>query len=571
MAAPQKPQQQEENMVDDGCMQEELHDSTTQDHSKNRSPSTVASHKSAETAAPPKRSYAHNHLLAADQPLSPYPTSSPYSYYYPGHNGSLGDCYNQGYYIAGNAMDHQYPVVQADDGSFVYLMQGLYPGYDAYTPYVPISTVGVDGQYVGQQVYPTSPPISQPPVAFPGYSLTSLPHGDFVQAPYYFGSSPLVRDGAFGNGYVGGFEVPASKPNFSATSRSGAPQSKSFAMSALNKLKPTNKASPQGPALQSDLPAQGYYAVTKFPVYNQGKSGLLYPNKSVNSKANDKGWYSTEKLKTRSKSNGVSDVNILNEKNLGLGTTNTKSELRSGGDGAESLATDEAGNCNSITSSVPRDQYNLPDFLTKYDHAYFFVIKSYSEDDIHKSIKYNVWASTPNGNKRLNSAYLDAQEKTAESGSKCPVFLFFSVNASGQFCGVAEMIGLVDFNKSMDFWQQNKWNGYFPVKWHIVKDVPNSQLRHIILENNENKPVTNSRDTQEVKFHQGIEMLQIFKNYTSSSTSILDDFDFYENRQKIMQQKKNRQLATPHDSQLQKVDEVTTSFQSVDLSTVKNN
>lgn len=60
------------------------------------------------------------------------------------------------------------------------------------------------------------------------------------------------------------------------------------------------------------------------------------------------------------------------------------------------------------------------------------------------------------------------------------------------------MIGRVDFDKSMDFWQQDKWNGYFPVKWHIIKDVPNPQLRHIILENNDHKPVTNSRDTQEV-------------------------------------------------------------------------
>ena len=38
--------------------------------------------------------------------------------------------------------------------------------------------------------------------------------------------------------------------------------------------------------------------------------------------------------------------------------------------------------------------------------------------------------------------------------------------------------------------------GQFKVKWIYVKDVPNSQLRHIRLENNENKPVTNSRDTQ---------------------------------------------------------------------------
>lgn len=72
------------------------------------------------------------------------------------------------------------------------------------------------------------------------------------------------------------------------------------------------------------------------------------------------------------------------------------------------------------------------------------------------------------------------------------------VNASSQFCGVAEMIGPVDFYKDMDFWQQDKWSGSFPVKWHIIKDVGNTCFRHIILENNENKPVTNSRDTQEV-------------------------------------------------------------------------
>lgn len=75
---------------------------------------------------------------------------------------------------------------------------------------------------------------------------------------------------------------------------------------------------------------------------------------------------------------------------------------------------------------------------------------------------------------------------------------FVQVNASGQFCGVAEMVGSVDFTKDMDFWQQDKWSGSFSVKWHIIKDVPNTNFRHIILENNENKPVTNSRDTQEV-------------------------------------------------------------------------
>lgn len=62
------------------------------------------------------------------------------------------------------------------------------------------------------------------------------------------------------------------------------------------------------------------------------------------------------------------------------------------------------------------------------------------------------------------------------------------------------MIGSVDYEKNMDFWQLDKWNGFFPVKWHVVKDVPNTLLRHIILENNDNRPVTYTRDTQEVIF-----------------------------------------------------------------------
>ena len=74
----------------------------------------------------------------------------------------------------------------------------------------------------------------------------------------------------------------------------------------------------------------------------------------------------------------------------------------------------------------------------------------------------------------------------------------YQVNKSGQFVGLAEMIGKVDFAKNLNFWQSDRWNGFFPVKWHIIKDIPNTELRHIILANNDNESVTYSRDTQEV-------------------------------------------------------------------------
>ncbi|KAJ0555386.1 putative YTH domain-containing protein [Helianthus annuus] len=195
-----------------------------------------------------------------------------------------------------------------------------------------------------------------------------------------------------------------------------------------------------------------------------------------------------------------------------------------------------------------REQYNKTEFPETYEDAKFFIIKSYSEDDVHKSIKYNVWASTQNGNKKLDAAYREAQQKS----EACPIFLFsryifllplnilYLVNTSGQFVGVAEMVGPVDFNKSLEYWQQDKWIGCFPVKWHIVKDLPNSLLKHIILEYNENKPVTNSRDTQEVKLAQGLQVIKVFKEHASKQC-ILDDFEFYEDRQKKIQQKKAKQ------------------------------
>jgi YTH domain-containing family protein len=124
----------------------------------------------------------------------------------------------------------------------------------------------------------------------------------------------------------------------------------------------------------------------------------------------------------------------------------------------------------------------------------------------------------------LDQAY---REREKENGI---VYLFFSVNGSGHFCGIAQMITAVDYNSVSSVWSQDKWKGTFKVRWIYVKDVPNQQLRHIILENNENKPVTKSRDAQEVFNAKGIQILKIFHAY-NHTTSIFDDFIHYEKRQ----------------------------------------
>ncbi|KAI3803910.1 hypothetical protein L1987_32075 [Smallanthus sonchifolius] len=265
-----------------------------------------------------------------------------------------------------------------------------------------------------------------------------------------------------------------------------------------------------GSGYQSADFAKGYKPAgnyLSFAYQNQG----LFSNYAMNYASGGRLWNDNDRYKSRDKSFGTGE-----------------SEELTRGPRAQSVNVHLEDEKKGV--SLKQDKYNLDEFQTKYDQAKFYVIKSYSEDDVHKCLKYDVWSSTPNGNKKLDAAFRDAEGKTN-------IFLFFSVNGSGQFVGIAEMIGPVDYEKNMDFWQLDKWNGFFPVKWHIVKDVPNTLLRHIILENNDNRPVTYTRDTQEVGLKQGLEMLEIFKSY-SAKTSLLDDLRFYENREKLIKAKR---------------------------------
>ncbi|CAL4902812.1 unnamed protein product [Urochloa decumbens] len=177
---------------------------------------------------------------------------------------------------------------------------------------------------------------------------------------------------------------------------------------------------------------------------------------------------------------------------------------------------------------IRTDQYNRDDFQVVYPNAKFFVIKSHNDADIHKSIKYGVWSTSSAGNQKLDTAFREAQVIAASSSTLCPVLLFFSVNGSYHFCGVAEMVGPVDYQNGMDFWcLEDRWIGSFPVKWHIIKNVPNSTFRSILLQNNEYKPVTSSRDTQEIHYTPGTTMLELFK-YTRGEGCVLDDFMVHE-------------------------------------------
>jgi len=142
-----------------------------------------------------------------------------------------------------------------------------------------------------------------------------------------------------------------------------------------------------------------------------------------------------------------------------------------------------------------------------------FVIKSFTEVDIQRSVHHGVWTSTEKGNKRLDSAW-------RQSHATGPIYLFFSVNGSGRFCGVAQMTSGLDYTQSSDIWADGtRWKGLFHVHWLLIKDVPNAQLRHIYLRNTADvRPVTKSRDTQELLPEAAAAVLQIFFIYTGYSS-----------------------------------------------------
>lgn len=153
--------------------------------------------------------------------------------------------------------------------------------------------------------------------------------------------------------------------------------------------------------------------------------GSGFGSASISSLAtNSKGWLSHENSRSLGRAsisvcscNGSLD--ILSEQNRGPRASKPKSQ-----NAVEHTSSIDNSKHGKSTANVHDALYNRPDFVTEYNDAKFFIIKSYSEDNVHKSIKYGVWASTPNGNRRLDAAYSEAKEKQ----DPCPVFLFFSVN-----------------------------------------------------------------------------------------------------------------------------------------------
>ena len=198
--------------------------------------------------------------------------------------------------------------------------------------------------------------------------------------------------------------------------------------------------------------------------------------------------------------------------------------------------------CSRYRHLIDINQKNAKLIESINANSKFFVIKSFSEEDVHKSIKYNVWSSSKDGNLTLSNAYRITEE------NKGNVYLFFSCNGSGRYCGLARMKSPCDENKTFGLWTQDgKWPGLFDVEWLFIKDVPFKEFKNVIItmKDGEVKPISNSRDTQEIPFEQAKIMIQKITDYQNTNT-ILEHFEFYdmrqENYERNMQMNKSKEM-----------------------------
>lgn len=102
------------------------------------------------------------------------------------------------------------------------------------------------------------------------------------------------------------------------------------------------------------------------------------------------------------------------------------------------------------------------------ENSRFFIIRSSTHDDIHKSMKYGVWTSTYHNNVKLNSAFNEISE--ANNGGR--VFLIFRTVNLNVSCGIAVLTEALRPEHTFPlWWDRSKFKGTFKVQWAYVKNI----------------------------------------------------------------------------------------------------
>ncbi|GAB9463177.1 putative camphor resistance crcb protein [Globisporangium polare] len=163
-----------------------------------------------------------------------------------------------------------------------------------------------------------------------------------------------------------------------------------------------------------------------------------------------------------------------------------------------------------------------------------FILKSFSEANLHKSLKYGIWSSTYAHNMLLDQVF------KSDLASVRPVLFFFS--------GIARMTSGVRTDAVFELWEKRKYEGFFHVEWLLVKDVPNHALTRIKMSNTPSKKsITSCRDCEEVLFDEASEFISIFTEYPHA-TSAWDDCAHFDALQTELEAKRGLEPADTEDA-----------------------
>ncbi|KAL6996071.1 hypothetical protein U1Q18_006207 [Sarracenia purpurea var. burkii] len=296
-----------------------------------------------------------------------------------------------------------------------------------YGPYSPVTTplppVGRDAQLYSPQQYPFS--------GSPYYQQLVPPSMQYIAPPTPV-SQPELNTVLSIDQHVDGM-IFGSRPSYPSPGASFDWSKPSDRQRALTSFSPAVSHQPIGSlgsfgqnfTMASQQPRSFFGVGSGSNSYNKGSMHTDFSTGSRFGRASpsslgitDKGCLDFDYALHRARGDGSlcncsGTMDILCEQNRGPRASKPKSQTPAA----------ERNKYSSSTARTCDESYNSPDFVTEYKDAKFFIIKSYSEDNVHKSIKYGIWASTPNGNRKLDAAY----RETKEMLSTCPIFLFFSV------------------------------------------------------------------------------------------------------------------------------------------------
>lgn len=162
--------------------------------------------------------------------------------------------------------------------------------------------------------------------------------------------------------------------------------------------------------------------------------------------------------------------------------------------------------------------------------AVFYVLRSTCDDDIHKAIKYSCWTSTSKTNQQLNDSFHHCQRRGV------PLYLFFTVVSSKQFCGVAEMRSAVQFDKIFNYWwEEVKWSGLFRLRWVYVKDLHHEDVREL---RDGELPVVQMKDGSRLSFESGLRLLEAFQ-HSEFVSNIFEEFECMDQREEKLRFKRD--------------------------------